>query len=398
MSNGNTTIPLSKPDITQLEINLVTKVMRSGRLSIGPVQDNFENQLAEFTSTKHAIAVSSGTAGLHLALLALGIGPGDEVITTPFSFIASANAILYVGAKPVFVDIHPRSQNLDPAKVEQHINNRTKAILAVETFGNPSHIPELARLAEKHEIPLVEDACEGLGGSIVGRPIGSFGRVAVFGFYPNKQLTTGEGGMIVTDDERLANICRSLRNQGRPVKSTIINNNDNMTSDRENNSWMQFERLGYNYRLSEIHAAIGLAQLKRLPELLERRAFVASRYMNRLMGHPDIILPTIDQQTMMSWFVFVIRLSSEFSEDDRDRIIAGMKRHEVEVSNYFPVIHLQKHFRDKFNFKPGDFPTAESISQRTIALPFYTMLTDHDIDYVCQTLELMIQRESFSRR
>ncbi|MBL1217233.1 MAG: DegT/DnrJ/EryC1/StrS family aminotransferase [Planctomycetes bacterium] len=397
MSTGQSQIPLSYPDITQAEIEAVVKVLKSGRLSIGPVQEQFEEEVADAVGARHAVAVSSGTAGLHLALLALGIGPGDEVITTPFSFIASANAILYVGAKPVFVDIHPGTLNLDPAKVERAVTDRTRAILAVEAFGNPAMMSQLAGLAAKHEIPLIEDACEGLGGSFGGRQIGSFGRVAVFGFYPNKQITTGEGGMIVTDDERLANQCRSLRNQGRPVASSMSGGRNSDEADSKQ-AWLHHTQLGYNYRLSEINAALGLAQMKRLPELLERRAYVASRYMNRLMGYPDVILPTIDSQVTMSWFVFVIRLSSEFSAEERGRILAGMRRHDVEVADYFPVIHLQPFYRKLLGHDEGDFPTAESISQRTIALPFHPNLTEREIDLVCQTLEVMIQRETFSRR
>jgi len=400
MSQETSVIPLSRPSITQLEIDYVVRILKSGRLSLGPVQEQFESRIAEVAGTEHGVAVSSGTAGLHLALLALGIGPGDEVITTPFSFIASANAILYVGAKPVFVDIHPRSLNLDPAKIERAVTPRTKAILAVETFGNPAHITKLAQLAQRYEIPLIEDACEGLGGMWRDRPGGSFGRVAVFGFYPNKQITTGEGGAIVTDDEHLADLCRSLRNQGRSVGGDDTTKLD-PTAEKEPpafGSWLEHERLGYNYRLSEIAAALGIAQLKRLPELLERRAYVASRYMNQLMGHADIILPTIDPETTMSWFVFVIRLGSDFTMEDRNRIIAGMRRHEIEVANYFPVIHLQPYYIERYGYEPDDFPTAESISQRTIALPFHPDLTEHEIDLVCQTLEVMIQRESFGRR
>ncbi|MCC6907757.1 MAG: DegT/DnrJ/EryC1/StrS aminotransferase family protein [Phycisphaerales bacterium] len=391
MSNGQD-IPLSRPDITALEIDHVVKVLKSGRLSIGPVQEQFEALVAGRAGAEHAVAVSSGTCGLHLALLALGIKPGDEVITTPFSFVASSNAILYVGAKPVFVDINPRTLNLDPTQVEAAITPRTKAVLAVEAFGNPAHMPELASLCYKHEIPLIEDSCEGFGGSHRGRPIGSFGRVGVFAFYPNKQITCGEGGMIVTDDERIANLCRSMRNQGRPIDPA-----DSAEPSWQNpGSWLMHERLGYNYRLSEIHAALGVAQCKRLDEILEKRNTVASKYMSRLMGMPDVILPTIDPETTMSWFVFVVRLSSEFHAENRDRILAGMRRHEVGVSNYFPPIHLQPFYMRQFGFSAGDFPITESVAQRTIALPFHTRLGEREIDLVCQTLEVMIQREKFT--
>lgn len=384
-------IPLSKPDITQLEIDYVTEVMRSGRLSIGPVQEQFEGMVADLCGTRHGVAVSSGTAALHLILLALGIGPGDEVITTPFSFVASSNAILYVGGKPRFVDIHPRSLNLDPEGVEAAISPRTKAILAVEAFGNPAHMGEVASIAAKHEIPLVEDSCEGLGGSAGGRRVGSFGRAGCFGFYPNKQITTGEGGMVVTDDQRLADLCRSMRNQGRPV------NSNGPAATPGTGSWLTHERLGYNYRMPEINAALGVAQMKRLGRMLEERARVASSYMKRLMGNPSLILPTVDQGTKMSWFVFVVRLTSDFTQEDRDRIIEGMRRHDIGVSNYFPPIHLQPFYRERLGTKEGDFRITESVAQRTIALPFYPGLSEDEIDLVCQTLEVMIQRQTFVR-
>ena len=385
-------IPLSQPDITQLEIDYVTQTLKSGRLSIGPMQEAFEAHVASLCGTEHAVAVCNGTAGLHLALLALGIGPGDEVITTPFSFIASSNAILYVDAKPVFVDINPRTLNLDSARVEDAITSRTKAILGVEAFGNPAGMAELAALAAKHEIPLVEDSCEGLGGVHRGRAAGSFGRIGVFGFYPNKQITTGEGGMIVTDDGRLATLCRSMRNQGRPVAAP------GAAGGPGTGSWLTHERLGFNYRLSEIQAALGVAQMKRLPEILERRSAVAAQYIQRLLGHPDIILPTIDGQTTMSWFVFVVRLSSDFTAEHRDRIVTGMRRHEVGTSNYFPPIHLQPFYRERFGFGEGDYPITESVSQRTIALPFHNRLRESEVDLVCQTLDVMIQREKHTLR
>ncbi len=373
------------PDITQREIDAVVEVMHSGRLSIGPRQTRFEEMVAERAGCKHGVAVSSGTAGLHLALLALGIGPGDEVITTPFSFVASANCILYVGARPVFVDIDPGSLNLDPAKVEAAITDRTRAIVAVETFGNPAGMDRLSQVAQKYEIPLVEDCCEGLGGYLEGDPVGSFGRVGVFAFYPNKQITTGEGGMIVTNDDKLADLCRSLRNQGRSASNTP------RTSDT--GSWLSHERLGYNYRLSEIAAALGVVQMERLDEILARRREVACMYFDRLMDLSDVILPNIDDRSEMSWFVFVVRLSDQFSLTARNRILTGMRRHEVGCSNYFPPIHLQPYMRERFGFRPGDLPVAESIAQRTVALPFHSRLDATQIELVALTLKVMIDRE-----
>jgi perosamine synthetase len=382
-------IPLSRPDITELEIELVAAVLRSGRLSLGPMQEKFEQLVTERAGCAHGVAVSSGTAGLHLALLALGIGPGDEVITSPFSFIATANVVLYVGATPVFADIDPVSLNMDPARVEAAITPRTKAILAPEAFGNPVHMDTLAALAAKYEIPLIEDCCEGLGGVHRGRPIGSFGRVGVFSFYPNKQVTTGEGGLIVTDDDRLAEICRSLRNQGR--------DSSGIGWQHGTGAWLTHSRLGYNYRMSEMQAALGVGQLRRLDTILEGRDRVARRYFQRLMCHRELTLPTVHADTRMSWFVFVVRLANDFAEDERDRIIRDMRRHEIGASNYFPPIHLQPLYRKLLADDPPHLPVCESVAQRTIALPFHSQLTDREVDLVCQTLEVMLQREGLKR-
>ncbi len=375
-------IPLSLPDITEAEIEAVGEVMRSGRLSLGPRQVRFEEMVAERAGRRHGVAVSSGTAGLHLVLLALGVGPGDEVITTPFSFIASANCILYVGARPVFVDIDPASGNMAPDKLEAAMTDRTKAIIAVEVFGNPTHFDRYVQIAGRHEIPLIEDCCEAIGGAYRDQPVGSFGRAGVFAFYPNKQITTGEGGVIVTDDDRLADLCRSLRNQGRTVAQTP-----------GEPSWLHHERLGYNYRLSEIAAAIGIVQMRRLDDILKRRQEVACMYFDKLMDYPQVILPNITDDMLMSWFVFVIRLTDPFTRKHRDRIITGMRRHEVGCSNYFPPIHLQPFYKEKFGYQQGDFPAAESVAQRTIALPFFNKLDATQVELVALTLNVMIQRE-----
>lgn len=384
-------IKLAGPDITEHEIALVEQVLRSGRLSIGPMLERFEDAMCLRLGRTRAVGVSSGTAGLHLALVALGIGPGDEVVTTPFSFIASANVILYVGARPVFVDVDPKSLNMDPARVEQAITPRTKAILAVEALGNPSHMAEYEAIAKRHEIPLIEDSCEALGGRNAGRPCGSFGRVSVFGFYPNKQITTGEGGMIVTDDDRLADRCLSLRNQGRPASKDVGD------GGIATGSWLAHERLGFNYRMDEMSAALGVGQMDRLDKILAKRGAVADMYFSALSGNAHLVLPNVDDRSEMSWFVFVPRLESTFGGEERDRIIAGMRRHEIGAANYFPCIHLQPFYRERFGYKEGDFPIAERVSQRTIALPFHTGLTPQDIDLVSQTLELMIARETHLR-
>ncbi|MFK7790951.1 MAG: DegT/DnrJ/EryC1/StrS family aminotransferase [Phycisphaeraceae bacterium] len=383
-------IPLSSPDITDAEIDAVVDVMRSGRLSIGPKQDLFEQQVASQCDRSHGVAISSGTAGLHILLKALGIGHGDEVLTTPFSFIASANCILMVGAKPVFVDICPKSLNIDPKRLEAAITDKTKAIVAVEVFGNPMHMDAIESIARRHEIPLIEDACEGLGGKLNGRAIGSFGRAAVFGFYPNKQITTGEGGMIVTDDDRLADMCKSLRNQGRAIAS----DRSDSVGTNATGSWLAHERLGYNYRLSEINAAMGCVQMDRLDEMLIKRRRVANAYTQRLLDFPDVALPCVTgNENEASWFVYVVRLSPRYSRAARDRIIQGLRRHDIGASNYFPPIHLQPFYKQQFGYEPGTFPITESISDRTIALPFFNQLEENQIDLVCHTLSVMLQRE-----
>lgn len=393
-----TEISLSRPDIAESDIELVAETLRSGRLSIGPRLEQFEEMVAQRAERLYGVGVNSGSCGLHLAMLSLGVGPGDEVITTPFSFVASANCVLYVGAKPVFVDIDPRSLNMDPEKIEAAITPRTRAIVAVETFGNPARLDEIEAIAKRHEIPMVEDCCEALGSAHKGRPAGGFGRIGVFAFYPNKQITTGEGGMIVTSDRRLASLCRSFRNQGRfiadgPPQLGPAAGLGGVGSGAPMGSWLTHERLGYNYRLSEIAAALGVGQMQRLDEIIQKRQHVANAYIKRLAGNKHLILPTIEPDTSMSWFVFVVRLSGEFQREERDRIIQGLRRHEIGANDYFPCIHLQPYFRAEFGFTPGMFPIAESVAQRTIALPFHTNLREKDVEIVCQTLEHMIDRE-----
>jgi perosamine synthetase len=376
-----TPIPLSSPDITQQEIDAVTEVMQTSTLSIGPKIELFEQCCAKVSGRRHAVGVSSGTAGLHCCMIAAGIGPGDEVITTPFSFVASANCILYVGATPKFVDIDPQTLNLDTEKLAEAVTPRTKGIVAVEAFGHPGGMMEVESFARKHELVLIEDSCEGFGGRIGERPIGSFGRASVFGFYPNKQITTGEGGMIVTDDDVFADYCRSLRNQGR----------DGM-------AWLAHQRLGYNYRLSEINAAIGLAQCNRLEEVLDNRRRVAHEYMTRLIDNRYLILPTLQDNTHMSWFVFVVRLNDLFEPDDRDNVIMALRSAGIGCSNYFPPIHLQPYMVEKFGFKPGDFPVCEYVAARTIALPFFGRMTRAQVQRVCTTLDKVLERSIIGRK
>jgi perosamine synthetase len=374
-------IPLSQPDISQREIDAVVEVLSGSTLSIGPRIEEFERLCAKLAGRQHGIGVSSGTAGLHAAMIAAGVGPGDEVITTPFSFVASANCILYVGATPVFADIDSKTLNMDVEKAAAAITPKTKAIVAVEAFGNPGGMIELEQLAQQHELILIEDACEGFGGQFAKRPIGSFGRAGVFGFYPNKQITTGEGGMIVTDDDTFAALCRSLRNQGR-----------------EGMNWLAHERLGYNYRLSEISAALGVAQINRIDEILVNRRRAAHFYMTRLMTNPNLILPTLQDDTHMSWFVFVVRLSDLYEPSDRDQIIRDMRAEGIGCSNYFPPIHLQPYMMERLGTKPGDFPICEYVSGRTLALPFFNRLTEKQAERVCSTLEEIMEKHLLSRK
>lgn len=367
-------IPLSSPDITEEEIHAVVEVLRTRHLSLGPKGPEFEQSFCRFLGVDHAVATSSGTAALHCCLVALGIGPGDEVVTTPFSFIASSNVIKMVGARPVFADIESSSLNLNVALAQKAITEKTRAIIGVEAFGNPEGMHEIAMLAARYEIPLIEDSCEGLGSSHRGRRVGTFGRCGVFGFYPNKQITTGEGGMVVTNDSKLADACRSLRNQGRDP----------------NGSWLAHARLGYNYRLSDIHAALGIVQMQRLPEIVEARQRVAHDYVQLLLDEPHLVLPTISEQTVMSWFVFVVRLTGELDSADRDAILAYLRNHHIGCSNYFPPIHLQPFYAAEHGFKKGDFPVTEYAADRTIALPFHNRLTHMEMETVVHHLRQAI--------
>jgi perosamine synthetase len=368
-------IPLSSPDITDLEVQAVVDVLHSPTLSIGPRVEEFEQACAKVCQRRFGVAVSSGTAGLHACMVAANIGSGDEVITTPFSFVASANCFIMTGAKPVFVDIDPKTYNLDTGRLRRAITPRTKAIVAVEAFGHPGGMEQQEAIAKEHELTLIEDSCEGFGGAAGDRVIGSFGLASVFGFYPNKQITTGEGGMIVTDDPNFAQMCRSLRNQGR----------DGM-------NWLAHARLGFNYRLSEINAALGLAQVSRLDEILENRRRVAHWYMRRLIDNRHIILPTLDDETHMSWFVFVIRLNDLFGPSDRDVVMKELRSEGIGCNNYFPPIHLQPYMKEQFGFREGDFPVTESLASRTLALPFFTKMTEGDVDRVVTVLNRVLER------
>ena len=363
-------IPLSRPDVTEREIERVVAVLRSPDLSLGPTLRRFEEAFATYVGRQRAVAVNSGTSGLFLSLLALGVGEGDEVITTPFTFVASATSIMMAGAKPVFVDIDPSSLNIDPARIEAGITPQTKAILPVEVFGNPAGFDRLCELAERRNLAIVEDSCEALGSALHGRRAGTFGRISVFAFYPNKQITTGEGGMIVTDEDGLADRCLSLRNQGRDASG----------------GWLAHERLGYNCRLSDINCALGLAQLSRIEEIKAKRKQVATWYQEMLATEDRLIIPREPDGCDMSWFVFVVQLAEPFGREHRDAVLQEMSRQGIQVSNYFPPVHLQPFIAERYGHAEGDFPIAESVSGRTIALPFHNNLTQDEVAIVCGVL------------
>lgn len=368
-------IPLARPDITEQEIEAVISVLSTPNLSLGPKLEEFEKKIAEYVGVHHVVAVSSGTSALHLVIIALDIGEGDEVITTPFSFVASANCILYERANPVFVDIDPQTWNIEVNRIEEKITERTKGILAVDVFGHPADWGRLQEISEKYNLRLIEDAAEALGAEYKGRRAGSFGDGAVFAFYPNKQITTGEGGAILTDNEETADLCRSLRNQGRS----------------KGGGWLEHERLGYNYRLSDIHCALGIAQLERLDEILRSRERVAQLYNERLKEIDEVVVPYVSSDVRKSWFVYVIRLSDDFTQEDRDRILQELKGRGIGCNNYFSPIHLQPFYRKIASYKEGDFPVTEAIAARTVALPFYGNLTEEEIELVCDHLRELVR-------
>jgi len=378
-------IPLSRPDITEKEINAVLDVLNTPHLSLGPKLKEFENKFAKYIGAKHAVAVNSGTSALHLALLSLDIGEDGAVITSPFSFIASANCILFVRATPIFVDIDPDTYNLDPDLIEEYIERngyeqektgflmdrksgkRIKAILPVHIFGLPCDMDRIMQIAEKYNLSVIEDACEAIGAEYKGKKVGTFGEISTFAFYPNKQITTGEGGMVVTDDEKTARMCLSLRNQGR-----------------EGGGWLAHKRLGYNYRISDINCALGIAQLERIEEILRKREAVARQYNDLLK---DLVkIPVEINGLKRSWFVYVVQLPDRFSKKDRDDILEELTRKGIACSNYFTPIHLQPFYRSLFGYSRGDFKITESTSERTVALPFYNNIKNNEILYISKVL------------
>ena len=360
-------VPLSKPYLDEEEILEVTRVLRSTQLSLGRKTEDFERKFAETIGTKYALAMNSGTSALHLSVRSLGLGEGDEVITTPFSFIASANCLLYEGVRPVFVDIDEESLGLSPDKVSKAITEHTKGILPVHVFGQPALMKDLMEIAHANQLRVIEDCCESISARHHGRVVGTFGDVAAFGFYPNKQLTTGEGGMLLTDNQEIYHLCKSLRNQGR---------GDNM-------SLLIHDKLGYNYRMSEITAAIGLAQLNKLSDILEKRRKLAKLYVEELSEIEGIKLPQVSAHSENALFVFHIRVSAEI----RDRTIEGLNNRGIQSKAYFhPCIHLQPYYRDRFGYHEGMFPVAERLSKEVIILPFFTSMTHGDVMTVKEAL------------
>ncbi len=371
-------IPLSSPDITSEERRLVDEVLSSGQLSFGPVLEAFENEFAAKFGARHAVAMSSGTAALHVAMIAAGVSDGDVVITTPFSFVASANSILFERGIPHFVDIDPVTLTMDPAATVHAIETlapqgRLRAVLPVHIFGRTVEMDGILAAARRNGVAVIEDACEAIGASADGVFAGRWGDASAFGFYPNKQMTTGEGGMLITDRDDWARLARSLRNQGRS----------------DSGSWLAHDRLGFNYRMGTISAAIGLAQIRRLDELVQKREAVALRYNELLAGIDGVSpLPPARAGSRLSWFVYMVRLDEGI---DREQLQAALAASGVASRPYFPAIHLQPFYRERFGFAPGMFPHTEAASTSLLALPFHGNLAADDIGYVCEAIAVAIR-------
>ena len=365
-------IPLSRPWLDEREEELVLEVLRSGRLSLGPWIERFEEEVAQRVGAPYAAAVSSGTAGLHLLCKIAGLGPGDEVITSPLSFVSSANCFLLEGATPVFADVDPVTLNLDPSAVEAAMTARTRAIVAVDMFGFPCELDELSAIAERHGLALIEDSCESLGAEYRGRPLGAHGPSAAFAFYPNKQMTTGEGGVVTThSEEEWRQLC-SLRNQGRSY-------------DGEG-GWFHHVRLGLNYRWTDVQAALGLAQLEKLDRILELRAAAARRYGELLGNVNGVETPAADDgDHRRSWFVYVVKLDGSLG---RSAVIDALRREGIATAEYVPCIHLQPYMRERFGFAEGLCPVAEETARRTMALPFFTQIEPDDQERVVDVLRM----------
>jgi perosamine synthetase len=384
---------MSSPDLTEAERDAVLAVLETPRLSMGPQEKAFEDAVAAYSGRAHAIAVNSGTAGLHLCVRAAGISDGDLVVTTPFSFVASTNVLLYERAVPIFVDVDPQTGNIDPQQVDQALgeiqaggasrdkwfprkggkdDGQVKAVLTVDVFGQPAEYDRLVSTVQDHGLCLLEDSCEAFGSRYRGKGAGTFGKAGVYAFYPNKQMTTGEGGVVVTDDDEWAAMIRSLRNQGRAPADT----------------WLEHSHLGYNYRLDELSAALGAVQVTRLDRLIAKRAKVADWYRGRLSSIEGIEVPWIaPETTRMSWFVYVIRLDRSIQ---RDEIIHKLDQLGIPSRPYFAPIHLQKYMCERFGYREGDFPVTEDLGKRGLALPFSSVMTEEEVEQVYEGLREVI--------
>lgn len=360
-------IPLSMPDITELEKTKVLEVLDTPFLSRGQKIEEFERKISEYIGVPYTIAVNSGTSALHLGVKSLDLKEGDEVITTPFSFVSSSNCLLMERVKPVFADVSPMTYNINPELIEEKINSKTKAILPVDVFGYPCDIDRINEIAETYGLSVIEDSCEALGAEYKGDKVGKKTDLAMFAFYPNKQITTGEGGIIVTPSKSLADLCRSMRNHGNSL-----------------DKWSHCERLGYNYWMDELSASLGAAQMERLDEILTKRKIVADMYREKLKDLDGITLPVKDSDDFKrSWFVFVIQVD----ERKRDSAMKYLKKQGIGCREYFPVIHLQPLYQRELGHREGDFPVAERISKQSIALPFYNSLKEDDIEYISEKLK-----------
>jgi len=386
-------IPMSSPDITELEQEAVASVMKTNWLAMGPQIQGFEDEFAAYTGMKHAIAVSSGTTGLHLCIRAAGIERGDWVLTTPFSFISSSNIILYEQAIPVFVDVDPKTGNMDMIQAAEAASDlmaggrraerwlprkctaqasALRALLPIDVFGQPADYDALDQIAQGHHLTVIEDSCEALGSEYCGKRAGSFGDAGVFAFYPNKQMTTGEGGIVVTNRDDWAQTIKSLSNQGRAQGDT----------------WLQHTFLGYNYRMTEMSAALGRAQLSRLDELISKRTQVAAWYEEGLKELDGIqTLPMASTTSRMSWFVYVVRFDASV---DRSMVMRALERRGIPSRPYFSPIHLQPYFVETFGYLPGDYPVTEMLGAQNLALPFSSVMSEEEVAYVCGALATLI--------
>ena len=384
-------IPLSYPDITDQEIRVATDALKSDRLTLGTWTTAFEQHVANHTNNSSGIATNSGTSAMYITLESLGVGKGDEVVTPAFAFPSTAASIIQLAATPRFADCTLRSLNLSANDVASKITDKTKAIVITHSFGNPHGVDELVKISQEHEIPLVEDARQAIGSTYHNRIVGSFGRVAVFAFHSAAQLTSVEGGVIVTDDDVLANQCRLRRNHGFDHEPSLSLDELHRVRTDE-----LMHALGHGCRMSEPHAAIGAMQMKRIDEILSRRALVAKWYTSELCGVTDILCPTIEAGVQMSWDGYVIRLNDRFSREDRDQVIRGLHRHDIGAADFYQSIPTLPPFKE-FTSPKDECPIADSVSQRTIALPFYTTMSQREVEIVCQTLRLMLTRSTFSK-